>query len=173
MMSAALSGLAVGLGALFPNFKEDNPSKIVSGFGGTLCLVVQLPLHQRCSSRSSRSPICAGPRWPASNSRLRDGTALTPRASCLAWRCSSFRWPWRIAPREKSGNLNARSYTPAHATPMPERTRSERTISRSSRRRHACRESISITRCRRRRSNSFRSSGSRNRSSGRSANSRN
>ena len=40
LMSAALSGLAVGLGALFPNFKEDNPSKIVSGFGGTLCLVV-------------------------------------------------------------------------------------------------------------------------------------
>jgi ABC-2 type transport system permease protein len=39
LMSAALSGLAVGLGALFPNFKEDNPSKIVSGFGGTLCLV--------------------------------------------------------------------------------------------------------------------------------------
>ncbi len=40
LMSATLSGLAVGLGALFPNFKEDNPSKIVSGFGGTLCLVV-------------------------------------------------------------------------------------------------------------------------------------
>ena len=32
----ALSGLAVGLGALFPNFKEDNPARIVSGFGGTL-----------------------------------------------------------------------------------------------------------------------------------------
>jgi ABC-2 type transport system permease protein len=30
----------VGLGALFPNFKEENPSKIVSGFGGTLCLVI-------------------------------------------------------------------------------------------------------------------------------------
>ena len=40
MMSAALSGLSVGLGALFPNFKEDNPSKIVSSFGGTLCLVI-------------------------------------------------------------------------------------------------------------------------------------
>jgi ABC-2 type transport system permease protein len=39
IMSVSLSGLAVGLGALFPNFKEDNPSKIVSGFGGTLCLV--------------------------------------------------------------------------------------------------------------------------------------
>jgi ABC-2 type transport system permease protein len=25
---------------LFPNFKEENPSKIVSGFGGTLCLVI-------------------------------------------------------------------------------------------------------------------------------------
>ena len=40
ILSAALSGLAAGLGALFPNMKEDNPSKIVSGFGGTLCLVV-------------------------------------------------------------------------------------------------------------------------------------
>jgi len=40
LMSAALSGLSAGLGALFPNFKEDNPSKIVSSFGGTLCLVV-------------------------------------------------------------------------------------------------------------------------------------
>ena len=39
MMSGALCGMSVGLGALFPNFKEDNPSKIVSGFGGTLCLV--------------------------------------------------------------------------------------------------------------------------------------
>lgn len=40
LMSASLNGLAVGLGALFPNFKEDNPSKIVSSFGGTLCLVI-------------------------------------------------------------------------------------------------------------------------------------
>ena len=40
LMSASLCGIAVGLGALFPNLKEDNPSKIVSGFGGTLCLVV-------------------------------------------------------------------------------------------------------------------------------------
>jgi ABC-2 type transport system permease protein len=38
--AAALCGLAVGLGALFPNLREDNPSKIVSGFGGTLCLVI-------------------------------------------------------------------------------------------------------------------------------------
>ncbi len=37
-----LSGLSVGLGAMFPNFTEDNPSKIVAGFGGTLNLVMSL-----------------------------------------------------------------------------------------------------------------------------------
>jgi ABC-2 type transport system permease protein len=40
VMTVTLTGLAVGLGALYPNFKEDNPSKIVSGFGGTFCLVL-------------------------------------------------------------------------------------------------------------------------------------
>jgi len=38
-VAVGLTGLAVGLGALFPNLREDNPAKIVSGFGGTLCLV--------------------------------------------------------------------------------------------------------------------------------------
>jgi len=40
VMTFTLNGLAMGLGALHPNLKEDQPSKIVSGFGGTLCLVV-------------------------------------------------------------------------------------------------------------------------------------
>src|SRR6185503_5268787 len=40
VMTLTLTGLAVGLGVLYPNFKEDNPSKIVSGFGGTFCLVL-------------------------------------------------------------------------------------------------------------------------------------
>ncbi len=39
-MTFTLAALAMGLGALFPNFREDNPTKIVSGFGGTLCLVL-------------------------------------------------------------------------------------------------------------------------------------
>jgi ABC-2 type transport system permease protein len=39
-MTFALNGVAVGLGVLYPNFKEENPSKIVSGFGGTFCLVL-------------------------------------------------------------------------------------------------------------------------------------
>jgi ABC-2 type transport system permease protein len=40
VMTLTLTGLAIGLGVLYPNFKEDNPSKIVSGFGGTFCLVL-------------------------------------------------------------------------------------------------------------------------------------
>lgn len=40
IMSFTLTALALGLGVLYPNFKEDNPGKIVSGFGGTFCLVM-------------------------------------------------------------------------------------------------------------------------------------
>ncbi len=40
VMTFALNGLAVGLGVLFPNVRETNPNKIVSGFGGTLCFVL-------------------------------------------------------------------------------------------------------------------------------------
>jgi ABC-2 type transport system permease protein len=40
VMTFTLNGLAVGLGVLYPNFKDTSPSKIVSGFGGTLCLVL-------------------------------------------------------------------------------------------------------------------------------------
>ena len=42
VICAGLSGLAVGLGAAFPSLKEDSPAKIVSGFGGTLNLVLSL-----------------------------------------------------------------------------------------------------------------------------------
>lgn len=38
----ALSGLAVGLGSLYPNFEEDNPSRVVSGLGGTLNFLLSL-----------------------------------------------------------------------------------------------------------------------------------
>ena len=40
VMTFSLNGLAAGVGVLYPNFKETNPSKIVSGFGGTFCLVM-------------------------------------------------------------------------------------------------------------------------------------
>lgn len=38
----ALTGLAVGLGTLFPNFREDNPARVVSGFGGTLSFLAAM-----------------------------------------------------------------------------------------------------------------------------------
>ncbi|MFN0066982.1 MAG: putative ABC transporter permease subunit [Limisphaerales bacterium] len=40
VMALTLNALAVALGVLYPNFAEENPSKIVSGFGGTFCLVL-------------------------------------------------------------------------------------------------------------------------------------
>ena len=72
VMTFALNGLAVGLGVLYPNVKETNPNKIVSGFGGTLCFVLSflyiiaslalLGLRRRRLSRARR----AG-RWHASS----------------------------------------------------------------------------------------------------------
>jgi ABC-2 type transport system permease protein len=42
VLAAGLSGLSVGLGAVMPNFREADPSKIAVGFGGTLNLVTGL-----------------------------------------------------------------------------------------------------------------------------------
>lgn len=39
LMSYGLTSLALSLGALVPNFRESNPARIVSGFGGTVCLI--------------------------------------------------------------------------------------------------------------------------------------
>jgi len=38
----ALTGLSVGFGARFPNFRSDNPAKIISGLGGSLLLAAHL-----------------------------------------------------------------------------------------------------------------------------------
>lgn len=40
LLCVGLAALAVGLGALMPNFNESSPSKIAAGFGGTLNLVL-------------------------------------------------------------------------------------------------------------------------------------
>jgi ABC-2 type transport system permease protein len=58
-----LNGLAVGLGTVYPNMRSDNPSEIVSGFGGTLNLIcsiffilltillIAIPLHLHAINR--------------------------------------------------------------------------------------------------------------------------
>lgn len=40
LMSGGLTSLALSLGVLFPNFHDPSPARIVSGFGGTLCLIL-------------------------------------------------------------------------------------------------------------------------------------
>jgi len=40
LLCIGLAGLAVGLGALMPDFREQSPSKIAAGFGGTINLVM-------------------------------------------------------------------------------------------------------------------------------------
>ena len=40
LLCVGLSGIAVGLGARMPDLREESPSKIAAGFGGTLNLVV-------------------------------------------------------------------------------------------------------------------------------------
>lgn len=42
ILALGLSGLSVGLGAVMPNFRETDPSKIAVGFGGTLNLIAGL-----------------------------------------------------------------------------------------------------------------------------------
>ncbi len=42
MTASAFTGLSVGLGALFMDLRQSNPAAIVSGFGGTLNLVLSL-----------------------------------------------------------------------------------------------------------------------------------
>jgi ABC-2 type transport system permease protein len=42
LLAAGLSGMSVGLGAALADFRETNPSKIASGFGGTLNSIVGL-----------------------------------------------------------------------------------------------------------------------------------
>jgi len=42
LMAGVLVSLALGLGAVFPDFLQDNPARIASGFGGTLTLVLSL-----------------------------------------------------------------------------------------------------------------------------------
>ena len=40
VLCLGLSGIAVGLGARLPNLREQSPSRIAAGFGGTLNLVI-------------------------------------------------------------------------------------------------------------------------------------
>lgn len=74
MMSYGLTALALSLGALLPNFREANPARIVSGFGGTVCLIgsfIYILLGMTAvliPSWSSLNPMATA--FPAGNWRL-------------------------------------------------------------------------------------------------------
>ena len=40
LLCLGLAGMAVGFGAMMPNFREQSPSKIAAGFGGTVNLLL-------------------------------------------------------------------------------------------------------------------------------------
>src|SRR5690606_35232892 len=42
LLSLGLTSLAVGLGAIFPDFRQDNPARIANGVGGTMNIVLSL-----------------------------------------------------------------------------------------------------------------------------------
>jgi len=66
MLCLGLAGIAVGLGARLPNLREESPSRIAAGFGGTLNLVVStiyilvivlltaVPTHLYLTARGNR-----------------------------------------------------------------------------------------------------------------------
>ena len=67
-LCAGLCGLAVGLGARFPDFRESSPSKIAAGFGGTLNLVLSAMLII-VTVAATAVPICC---WVEATGRLAD-----------------------------------------------------------------------------------------------------
>lgn len=86
-----LSGLSVGLGAVYPNFAEDNPSKIVSGFGGTLNLVLSLVFVLAVLAAQAIPCFYYFGRWALTGEQFRAviigsmaGIAILSLVACLA-----------------------------------------------------------------------------------------
>ena len=70
VLALGLSGLSVGMGACLPSFRETDPSRIVSGFGGTMNLLAGLLFLLAVLT------LTAGPWHLLAASRLEDdGTA--------------------------------------------------------------------------------------------------
>ncbi|HYV30508.1 MAG TPA: hypothetical protein VEO53_05290, partial [Candidatus Binatia bacterium] len=99
VMTFALNGLAIGLGALYPNFKEENPSKIVSGFGGTFCLVLSFLYIV-----TSVTLLAVGSPW--SWARLGESSFVWPMGSWIGFAVLSVLLGWmplRLGLRKVAG----------------------------------------------------------------------
>jgi ABC-2 type transport system permease protein len=99
-LCVGLSAIAVGLGAMLPNLREESPSKIAAGFGGTLNLVIStayivgvvaltaIPSHLYLANLAARQFIL----WGAAASILLGlvATILPLRAGFRAFRELEF-----------------------------------------------------------------------------------
>lgn len=58
LLTVGLNMMALGLGTIFPDFRETNPAKVVSGFGGTICLIASFVYI------ASALAVALIPAWP-------------------------------------------------------------------------------------------------------------
>ncbi|MGB3121248.1 MAG: hypothetical protein WBE58_20665, partial [Verrucomicrobiales bacterium] len=74
-LAIGLNGLAVGLGVVLPNVSETNSARIVSGFGGTVCLIASVIYVVGIIGLAvvGRFAVFGQNRWP-------EGLATTPEA---------------------------------------------------------------------------------------------
>ena len=111
---AALVAL-VGLGAIFPDYRETNPARIVSGFGGTLTLILSIAIEVthaapfgQCSPaivaarlRAGLLKLCRGARWLKPRTTLGTSLAFLP---CSHSATVGGSWP-RLRPWRQAGGL--------------------------------------------------------------------
>ena len=80
LISYGLNALALALGTWLPNFREPNPARIISGFGGTLCLVSSF-LYILLSAGALAAPEIY--RWKLTSSGPATPMSLLPDALAL------------------------------------------------------------------------------------------
>jgi ABC-2 type transport system permease protein len=96
VMTVTLNGMAMGLGVLFPNFREDNPGKIVSGFGGTFCLVLSFLYIV-----GSVAMLAAGTPWSKREGLVADPMIVTTSITAFISLSFIVGWiPFRIGLRK-------------------------------------------------------------------------
>jgi ABC-2 type transport system permease protein len=112
MMSVGLCGLSVGLGTLFPDFNEQNPAKIVSGFGGTLCLILNfifIILFITCLLMPAMAPFIAEKTGSQSHFLVKNAEAVTigmiVNLTAIAGSVPMFLGIQRVKRLELLGNL--------------------------------------------------------------------
>lgn len=108
LQSYGLTALALSLGAILPNFREPNPARVISGFGGTLCLIGSF-LYILGSAAALALPDAAA--WRADLHKI----PLTPgevmKGECAALGFVAFLtivfggMPWWLA-KKKTKNLD-------------------------------------------------------------------